>query len=84
MPFQNIPFERLRVPILQQDLPCCRLVTMSGEILTIDKSHNKKPDGLFPNDESKCKGKGKGKVRLKVKVKQSLYRPGVAQRVPGN
>ena len=57
---------------------------MSGEILTIDKSHNKKPDGLFPNDESKCKGKGKGKVRLKVKVKQSLYRPGVAQRVPGN
>jgi len=55
-PLQNMPFERLR------DLPRCRLVTMSGEILTIDKSHNKKSDGLFPNDESKCKGKGKGKA----------------------
>ena len=25
---------------------------MSGEILTSEKSHNKKPDWLFPNDES--------------------------------
>jgi len=50
MPFQNMPFQRLRVPILPLDLPCSGLVTMSGEILTIEKSHNKKPDGLFPND----------------------------------
>jgi len=41
---------------------------MSGEILSIDKSHNKKPDGLFPNDESKCKGKGNGKGKGKGKA----------------
>jgi hypothetical protein len=58
MPFQNMPFQRLRVPILPLDLPCSGLVTISGEILTIDKSHNKKPDGLFPNDESEVQ-KGK-------------------------
>jgi hypothetical protein len=35
MPFQNMPFQRLRVPILPLGLTCSGLVTISGEILTI-------------------------------------------------
>jgi len=44
MPSLNIPVQRLKAAILPLDLPCSRPVTHSGEILTISKSHGKKPE----------------------------------------
>jgi len=52
MPSLNMPVQWLKTAILQLDLPCSGPVTPSGEILTIGKSHGKKPDSnetLFPN-----------------------------------
>jgi len=46
MPYLNMPAQRLKVAILPMDLPCSGPVTHSGEILTIGKSHGKKPDRL--------------------------------------
>jgi len=51
MPSQNMPVQRLKVATLPLDLPGCGLIFHSVEILTPGKSHNKKPDGLFPKDE---------------------------------
>jgi len=43
-PSLNMPVQRLKVATLPLDLPYSGLVTHSGEILTTDKSHGKKPD----------------------------------------
>jgi len=43
-PSLNVPVQRLKVAILQLDLPCSGPVTHSGQILNIGKSHGKKPD----------------------------------------
>jgi len=48
---QNMPVQRLNLATLPLDLPCYALIIHSEEILTTGKSHNKKPDGLFPKDE---------------------------------
>jgi hypothetical protein len=40
----NMPVQKLKVAILPLNLPCSGSVTHSGEILTIYKSHEKKPD----------------------------------------
>jgi hypothetical protein len=40
----NMPVQRLKVAILPLDLPCSGPVTHSGEILTADEAHRKKPD----------------------------------------
>jgi hypothetical protein len=42
-----------KVEILPLDLDCSELVTHSGEILTVGKSHKMKPDGLRINFFSK-------------------------------
>jgi hypothetical protein len=44
--------QNLMVAILSLDLPCSGFVTLSGKILITGKSHKKKPDGSFPEDES--------------------------------
>jgi hypothetical protein len=50
-PSQNMPVQRLKVAFLLLHLPCFGLVTHSGEIQTTGKSHKKKTDGLFTNDD---------------------------------
>ena len=55
MPSLNLPVQRLKVAILPLDLPCCRPVTYSGEILTTGKSHGKKPDRFYLNDDTDVK-----------------------------
>jgi hypothetical protein len=50
MPSQNMPVHRLKLAVLQLDLPCSGFETHSGEIPTICKLHNKKKDELFPKD----------------------------------
>ena len=52
MPSQNMPVQRLKVAVLL--LQYSELITHSGEILTIGKSHKKKPDG-FPKDDVEMK-----------------------------
>jgi len=52
MPSLNTPAQRLRVAIPPLDLPCSGPVTLSGETLTTDKSHGKKPDRFSLNDIS--------------------------------
>jgi len=44
-----MPVQRLMVAMLPLDLSC------AGEILTNDKSHKKKSDGLFPKDDIEMK-----------------------------
>jgi len=51
MPSLNTPDQRLKVAILPLDLPCCGPVTHSREILTTGKSHGKKSDRFFLNDD---------------------------------
>jgi hypothetical protein len=46
--FQNLLVQRLKVAILPLDLFYSGLALNSGAILTTEKSHKKKPDGLFP------------------------------------
>ena len=41
---EEMPIQRLKVTILQLDLPCSGPITHLGEILTTGKSHWKKPD----------------------------------------
>jgi len=55
MPSQNMPVQRLKVAIPPLDLPCSGPVTHSGEILTTGKSHGKKPDRFFLNDDTDVK-----------------------------
>jgi len=55
MPSQNMPVQRLMVAMLPLNLSCSGLVTHSGEILTIDKPHKKKSDGLFPTEDIEMK-----------------------------
>jgi len=55
MPSLNMPVQRLKVPILPPDLTCPVLVTHSGEILTTGKSHGKKPDRFYLNDDTDAK-----------------------------
>jgi len=50
IPSLNMPVQRLNVAILPLDLPCSGPVTHSGEILTIGKSHGKKPDSFSLNN----------------------------------
>ena len=50
-----MPVHRLNVTVLPLDLQCYELAANSGEILTTGKSHKKKPDGLFPKDDSEMK-----------------------------
>jgi hypothetical protein len=51
MPSQNTPFQRLKVAVLPLDLSCSGLVTHSGDISIIGKSHKKKPDGSSKDDK---------------------------------
>ena len=44
IPSLNMPIQRLKVAILPLDLPCSGPVAHSEEILTIGKSHGKRPD----------------------------------------
>jgi hypothetical protein len=44
MPPLNMAVQRVKVAILPLDLPCPGTVIHLGEILTIGKSHRKKPD----------------------------------------
>ena len=54
------------------------------KILTKEDT-KKKIKSKGPFDFSHCSvTMSKTRVKVKVKVKQSLYRPGVAQRVPGS
>jgi hypothetical protein len=46
MPSQNMPVQRVKVPILQLDLPRCGLVTRSGEVIAAGRPHKMKPEGL--------------------------------------
>jgi len=46
----NMPIQRLKVAILPLDLPCSGPVTHSGESLTTDNCHGKKPDRFSLND----------------------------------
>jgi len=55
MPSLNMPVQRLKVAILQLDLPCSGPVTHSGEILTTGKSHGNKPDRFSLNDDTGVK-----------------------------
>jgi len=55
MPSLNMPVQRLKVAILPLDLPCSGPVTHSGEILTTGKSHGKKLDRFFLNDDRDVK-----------------------------
>jgi hypothetical protein len=55
MPSVNKPVQRLKVAILPLDLPCSGPVTLSGEIFTTGKSHRKKPDWCFLNDDMDVK-----------------------------
>ena len=55
MPSLNMPVQRLKVVILPLDLPCSGAVTHSGEILTIGKSHGKKPDRFSLNEDTDVK-----------------------------
>ena len=52
MPCQNMIVPRLNVAVLPLDLPWYGLKTQWGEILTTDKPHKKKTEGLFLKDES--------------------------------
>jgi hypothetical protein len=52
MPFQNTPFQRLKVAIQPLDSsPCSGPVTHSGDISTTGKSHKKKPDRVNEKQE---------------------------------
>jgi len=55
IPSLNMPLQRLKVAILPLDLPCSGPVTHSGDILTTDKSHGKKPDKFYLNDDTDVK-----------------------------
>jgi len=55
MSSQNMPFPWIKVAILLLDLPCSGIVTHSGKILNTVKSPIKKPDGLFPKDDTEMK-----------------------------
>jgi len=44
MPSLNMPVQRLKVAIPPLDLTYSGAITHSGEVLTTDKSHGKKPD----------------------------------------
>jgi hypothetical protein len=55
MPSLNMPVQRLNVVILPLDLPRSGPVTHLGEILTTVKSHGKKPDRFFLNDDTDVK-----------------------------
>jgi len=52
---QNMPVQRLKVANLRLGLPCSGIVTHSGEILTTDKPHMQKPEGLSSEYESETK-----------------------------
>jgi len=52
MPSQNMLVQRLNVAVLLLDLTCSGFLTHSGEILTTGKTHKKRPDGLFPGDNT--------------------------------
>jgi len=51
MPALNMPVQRLKAAILPLHLPCSEPVTHSVEILTTGKSHGKKPDRFYLNDD---------------------------------
>jgi hypothetical protein len=55
MPAPNKPVQRLKRANQPLDLPCSGHVTHSGEISTTCKSHVKKPDGFFLNDNTDVK-----------------------------
>jgi len=55
MPSLNMSVHRLKVAILQLDIPCSWSVAHSGEILTTDMSHGKKPDRFSLDDDMDVK-----------------------------
>jgi len=55
MPSQNMPVQRLKVAILPLHLRCSGPVIHSGGILTTGKSHGRKPDRFFLNDDRDVK-----------------------------
>ena len=52
MPSQNMPVQRLTAAVLLLYLTCSGLLIHSEEILTAGKTHKKRPDGLFPGDNT--------------------------------
>jgi len=50
-----MPVQRLNVAFLPPDLPCSGPITHSGEMLTSGKSHRKKTDRFFLNDDTDVK-----------------------------
>jgi hypothetical protein len=54
-PFKNTPIQGLKVAILPLDLVCSGFVTHSDEILTTGKTRKKKPEGLFPKQDTEIK-----------------------------
>ena len=50
-----MPVQTLKVAVLPMDLACSGLITHSQEILIIGKSHNRKPEELYPTDDSEMK-----------------------------
>jgi len=51
IPSLNISVQRLEVAIIPLDVPCSRPITHSGEILTTGKTHGKKPDRFYLNND---------------------------------
>jgi hypothetical protein len=75
MPFQNMPVQRLKVTILPMDLLCSGLVTHSGEILTTGKFQNKKPSGLFKEENSDLRPKGRRNKERPLKETSGCVSP---------
>jgi uncharacterized protein (DUF302 family) len=57
MPSQNTLILEMKLANLTIDLPCSVLVTNSRETLTTGKSYKKKPNRLFPKDETEINNK---------------------------
>ena len=87
IPSLNMPVQRLKVAILPLDLPCSGPVTHSGDILTTGKSHGKKPDKFYLNDDTDVKkvprfkyvtwnirGLGERERRRRRRLRQSVKR----------
>jgi hypothetical protein len=47
-----MPVQRLKLAIPPLDVLCYGLIAHSGETVVTGQSHTKKPDRLFPKDES--------------------------------
>jgi len=65
-----MPLWRLKLAVLPLDLPSSGLKTQWGKILTTDKPHKKKTDGLSPKDESEI-----WHVYIKIELRSFIMLP---------